>query len=338
MGTMSAVQISKPKGNFELVEKPIPEATGNLVRVKVEACGVCHSDVMVKDGLFPGIKYPRVPGHEIIGVVDAVGPEVKAFSLGQRVGVGWHGGQCFVCDSCRRGDFITCEKGKICGISYDGGYAQYMVAPQEALAHVPEGLNSVAAAPLLCAGVTTFNALRNSGAKPGDVVGVQGLGGLGHLGIQFARAMGFHVVAISTSGHKRDLALKLGAHQYVDTSVEPASRAMRKLGGASVILATAPDSKTMHPLIEALGAGGKLVVVGAGNDPIPVTPVELIMKRKSIVGWPSGHAMDSQACLEFAALTNTQVMVEEFPLEKAADAFDHMMSGKVRFRAVLKIA
>ncbi len=338
MGTMLAAQIGKAKGNFELVEKPIPEAVGNLVRVKVEACGVCHSDVMVKEGTFPGIKYPRVPGHEIIGVVDAVGPEVKTFSPGQRVGVGWHGGQCFVCDSCRRGDFITCDKGKVCGISYDGGYAQYMVAPQDALARVPDGLDSVAGAPLLCAGVTTFNALRHSGAKPGDVVGVQGLGGLGHLGIQFARAMGFHVVAISTSGSKREMAAKLGAHEYIDTSAEPPSRALRKLGGAAVILATAPDSKTMHPLVEALGAGGKLVVVGAGSDPIPVTPVELIMKRKSIMGWPSGHAMDSQECLEFAALTKTQVMVEEFPLEKAADAFEHMMSGKVRFRAVLKMA
>lgn len=337
MQKMLAMQVGKARGNFELVEKPIPEAVGNLVRVKVEACGVCHSDVIVKDGLFPGIKYPRVPGHEVIGVVDAVGPEAKNFSPGQRVGIGWHGGQCFTCDSCRRGDFITCDKAKICGISYDGGYAQYMVAPQDALARVPDALGSVAGAPLMCAGVTTFNALRHSGARPGDVVGVQGLGGLGHLGIQFAKAMGFHVAAISTSDGKRELAMKLGAHEYINTSVEPAARKLRKLGGAAAILATAPDSKTMHALIEALGAGGKLLVIGAGTDPIPVTPIDLIMKRKSIMGWPSGHAMDSQECLEFAALTKTHVMVEEFPLEKAADAFEHMMSGKVRFRAVLKM-
>lgn len=337
MQKMLAMQVGKARGNFELVEKPIPEAVGNLVRVKVEACGVCHSDVIVKDGLFPGIKYPRVPGHEVIGVVDAVGPEAKNFAPGQRVGIGWHGGQCFTCDSCRRGDFITCDKAKICGISYDGGYAQYMVAPQDALARVPDALSSVAGAPLMCAGVTTFNALRHSGARPGDVVGVQGLGGLGHLGIQFAKAMGFHVAAISTSDGKRELAMKLGAHEYINTSVEPAARTLRKLGGAAAILATAPDSKTMHALIEALGAGGKLLVIGAGTDPIPVTPIDLIMKRKSIMGWPSGHAMDSQECLEFAALTKTHVMVEEFPLEKAADAFEHMMSGKVRFRAVLKM-
>ena len=337
MQKMLAMQVGKARGNFELVEKPIPEAVGNLVRVKVEACGVCRGDLIVKEGLFPDIKYPRVPGHEVVGVVDAVGPEAKNFSPGQRVGIGWYGGQCFTCDRCRRGDFFTCDNAKIVGITQDGGFAQYLVAPQDAVARVPDALSSVAGAPLMCAGVTTFNALRHSGARPGDVVGVQGLGGLGHLGIQFAKAMGFHVAAISTSDNKRELAMKLGAHEYINTSAEPAARALRKLGGAAAILATAPDSKTMHALIEALGAGGKLILIGAGTDPIPVMPVELIMKRKSILGWPGGHAMDSQECLEFAALTQTHVMVEEFPLEKAADAFEHMMSGKVRFRAVLKM-
>ncbi len=337
MAMMAAVQISKARGNFELVEKRIPDPSPDQVRIKVEACGVCHSDLILKDGLFPGIEYPRVPGHEVIGVVDAIGSMVKGFSPGQRVGVGWHGGHCFVCNSCRRGDFMTCDKATVCGISYDGGYAQYMVAPQDALAHVPDGLDPVAGAPLMCAGVTTFNALRHSGAKPGNVVGIQGMGGLGHLGIQFARAMGYHTVAISSSESKRDLAMQLGAHDFVDTSAGPLAKSLQKLGGAAVILATAPSGKSMHPLIEALGPGGKLVVIGVGPEPIAVTPLDLIPQRKSILGWPSGDAMDSQETLEFAALTKTHVMVEVFPLEKAASAFEHMLSGKVRFRAVLKM-
>jgi 2-desacetyl-2-hydroxyethyl bacteriochlorophyllide A dehydrogenase len=335
MAMMRAVQVSRAKAAFELVEKPIPEPGAGDIRIKVEACGVCHSDMFVKEGVFPGISYPRIPGHEIIGTVDAVGSTVKTFQPGQRVGVGWHGGHCFTCDPCRRGDFIHCGKEQIAGISYDGGYADYCVVPQEAAAVVPEGLDPTNAAPLMCAGVTTYNALRNSGARSGDVVAIQGLGGLGHLGVQFARAMGFRTVAISASNAKRELAARLGAHEYVDTSTQSPAEALKKWGGAHVILATAPDSKSMQPLIAALGIGGRLVIVGAGTDPIAVSPLQLIGQTKTVSGWPSGTAMDSQDTMNFAALTGIKVMVEKFPLEKAADAYAHMMSNKVRFRAVL---
>ncbi|MGC8624629.1 MAG: alcohol dehydrogenase [Phycisphaerae bacterium] len=335
MATMRAVQVSRAKGDFELVHRPIPEPGMRDIRIKVEACGVCHSDMFIKEGLFPGITYPRIPGHEIIGTVDAVGVAVKTFKPGQRVGVGWHGGHCFVCDSCRRGDFIHCGQEQIAGISYDGGYADYCVVPQEAVALVPEGLDSTNAAPLMCAGVTTYNALRHSGARSGDVVAIQGLGGLGHLGVQFARAMGFHTVAISGSNAKRELAAKLGAHDYVDTSKQSPAEALQKWGGAHVILATAPDSKSMQPLIAGLGIGGRLVIVGVGTEPVPVLPLQLIGATKSISGWPAGTAMDSQDTMNFAALTGIKVMVENFPLEKAAEAYDHMIANKVRFRAVL---
>ncbi len=335
MATMRAVQVSRAKGAFELVQRPVPEPGMRDIRLKIEACGVCHSDMFIKEGLFPGIRYPRIPGHEIIGTIDAVGASVKTFRLGQRVGVGWHGGHCFVCDACRRGDFIHCNKEQIAGISYDGGYAEYCVVPQEAAALVPENLDPGNSAPLMCAGVTTFNALRNSGARSGDVVAIQGLGGLGHLGVQFARAMGFHTVAISGSSAKRELAAKLGAHEYVDTSKESPAQALQKWGGARVILATAPDSKSMQPLIAALGTGGRLVVVGVGTDTLPILPLQLIGATKSISGWPSGTAMDSQDTMNFAALTGIQVMVEKFPLERAAEAYDQMMANKVRFRAVL---
>ncbi|MGC9259506.1 MAG: alcohol dehydrogenase [Phycisphaerae bacterium] len=335
MATMRAVQVSRAKGDFELVHRPIPEPGVRDIRIKVKACGVCHSDMFIKEGLFPGITYPRIPGHEIIGTVDAVGVSVKTFKPGQRVGVGWHGGHCFVCDSCRRGDFIHCGQEQIAGISYDGGYADYCVVPQEAVALVPEGLDSTNAAPLMCAGVTTYNALRHSGARSGDVVAIQGLGGLGHLGVQFARAMGFHTVAISGSNAKRELAAKLGAHDYVDTSKQSPAEALQKWGGAHVILATAPDSKSMQPLIAGLGIGGRLVIVGVGTEPVPVLPLQLIGATKSISGWPAGTAMDSQDTMNFAALTGIKVMVENFPLEKAAEAYDHMIANKVRFRAVL---
>lgn len=335
MATMRAVQVAHAKGEFELVQRPIPEPGVSGIRIKVQACGVCHSDMFVKEGLFPGITYPRIPGHEMIGTVDAVGSAVKNFQPGQRVGVGWHGGHCFVCEPCRRGDFIHCGKEQIAGISYDGGYAEYCVVPQESVALVPEALDATNAAPLMCAGVTTYNALRNSGARGGDVVAIQGLGGLGHLGVQFARAMGFHTVAISASDAKRELAMKLGAHDYIDTSKESPAQALKKWGGARVILATAPNSKSMAPLIAGLGIAGHLVIVGAGTDPIPVTPLQLIGQSKSVSGWPSGTAMDSQDTLNFAALTGIKVMVEKFPLEKAAEAYEHMMANKVRFRAVL---
>ena len=335
MATMRAVQVSRAKAAFELVERAIPEPGPADIRIKVEACGVCHSDMFVKEGLFSGITYPRIPGHEIIGTVHAVGNSVTSFQIGQRVGVGWHGGHCFVCEPCRRGDFIHCGKERIAGISYDGGYADYCVVPQEAAAVVPEGLDPINAAPLMCAGVTTYNALRNSGARSGDVVAIQGVGGLGHLGVQFARAMGFRTVAISGSDSKRELAVKLGAHEYVDTSKQSPAQALRKWGGAHVILATAPDSKSMQPLIAGLGIGGRLIIVGAGTDPIPVSPLQLIGQTKSIAGWPSGTAMDSQDTMNFAALAGIRVMVEKFPLEKAVEAYEHMMANKVRFRAVL---
>ncbi len=335
MATMKCVQVTKAKGSFELVEKPVPQPGLRDVRIKVQACGVCHSDMFVKEGLFPGIQYPRIPGHEVIGTVDAMGPQVKNFTIGQRVGLGWHGGQCFVCDSCRHGDFITCANELITGISYDGGYAEYLIAPQEALAVVPEGLDATDAAPLMCAGVTTYNALRHSGAIAGDLVAVQGLGGLGHLGVQFARAMGFHTVAVSGGESKRDLAGKLGAHAYIDASAQSPAHELNAMGGAKVILATAPSAKTIQPLIEGLGVGGKLVIVGADAQPMSVSPLQLIGQRKSIMGWPSGDGMDSQETLEFAALANIRPMVERFPLARAAEAYDHMMSGKVRFRAVL---
>jgi D-arabinose 1-dehydrogenase-like Zn-dependent alcohol dehydrogenase len=335
MATMRAIQISKAKGAFELVERAIPEPGISDIRIKVESCGVCHSDMFVKEGLFPGIKYPRIPGHEIIGIIDAVGASVKNFQPGQRVGVGWHGGHCFVCDPCRRGEFIHCAKEQIAGISYDGGYAEYCVVPQEAAALVPDGLDPTNAAPLMCAGVTTYNSLRNSGARSGDVVGIQGVGGLGHLGVQFARAMGFRTVAISGSDSKRELAAKLGAHDYIDTSKQSPAAAMKKWGGAKVILATAPDGKSMSPLIAGLGIGGRLVIVGAGPDPVSVSPLQLIGERKSIAGWPSGTAMDSQDTMNFAALAGIQVMAEKFPLEKAEEAYGHMLANKVRFRAVL---
>jgi len=337
MSTMRAVQVPKAKGPFELVEKPIPDPGPDDVRIKVKVCGVCHSDAVAKEGLFPGIQYPRVPGHEVIGVIDAVGKNVKHFKPGQPAGIGWHGGHCFVCDRCRLGDFMTCANAKITGISFDGGYAEYCVAPHDAVALVPDSLDIPAAAPLLCAGITTYNALRNSGARGGDLVAIQGIGGLGHLAVQFARALGFKTVAISGSESKRELAMKLGAHYYIDASRLSVSGELQRMGGAQVILATSSDSKSMQPLIDGLGAGGKLLIVGAGSEPIEFTPRQLIRGRKTIVGWPSGTAMDSQQTLEFAALTNVRVMVEEFPLEKAAEAFDRMMSNKARFRVVLNI-
>ncbi|MGC8552951.1 MAG: alcohol dehydrogenase [Phycisphaerae bacterium] len=335
MATMRAMQVSKAKGDFELVERPVPTPGEGQVRIRVQACGVCHSDVFVKEGLFPGLSYPRVPGHEVVGTIDAVGPGVTRWKVGQRVGVGWHGGHCFVCDPCRRGDFIKCASEKITGLGFDGGYAEYMLVGQEGLAAVPEGLESAEAAPLLCAGVTTFNALRNSGARAGDTVAVQGVGGLGHLGVQFARAMGFRTVAISNSEAKRDLALKLGAHHYIDGSKQSPANELKKLGGAKTVLATAPDAKTMSTVIGGLAADGRLVVVGVSTDPIPVAPLQIIGKATGVVGWPSGTAFDSEDTLKFAALSGVTTMIEKYPLTKANEAFAHMMSNKARFRVVL---
>ncbi len=335
MPSMKAVQVSKPGGNFEFVERNIPEPARGQVRVKVEACGICHSDALVKEGLWPGLQYPRIPGHEIAGRIDAVGEGVTQWTPGQRVGVGWHGGHDFVCDPCRRGNFVLCKKQKITAITHDGGYAEYMISPAEAVAALPDDLPADEAAPLLCAGITVFNALRNSGAGPGEVVAVQGIGGLGHLGIQYARQMGFRTIAIGRGADKQPLARKLGAHQYIDSAAENPAEPLQKLGGARVILATAPDSKSMSALIDGLGPNGKMMVVGAGSDAITVTPIQLIIAQRGIQGWASGSSIDWEDTLNFSVLTGVRPMIERYPLEKAAEAYQQMMSGRARFRVVL---
>jgi D-arabinose 1-dehydrogenase-like Zn-dependent alcohol dehydrogenase len=335
MSKMKAVQVGKPGGNFELVERAIPEPARNQVRIKVEACGICHSDALVKEGHWPGLQYPRVPGHEIAGRIDAVGAGVGNWKPGQRVGVGWHGGHCFTCDPCRRGDFINCQVEKITGISHDGGYAEYVVTPAEAVAAIPDDLPAAEAGPLLCAGITVFNALRNAGARAGDLVAVQGIGGLGHLGIQYARQMGYRTFAIGRGKDKEALARKLGAAHYVDTAAGDPAEELQKFGGASVILATAPDSKAISALVNGLSPNGKLVVVGASFEPITVSPIQLISGRKSIQGWASGTAKDSEDTMQFSALSGVRPMIEKFPLEKAAEGYEQMISGRARFRAVL---
>jgi D-arabinose 1-dehydrogenase-like Zn-dependent alcohol dehydrogenase len=335
VGTMKAVQVPKAGADFQIVEREIPSPGPGQVRIKVQACGVCHSDVLTKDGLWPGIEYPRVPGHEVAGVVDELGEGVSVWKKGQRVGVGWHGGQDNTCRECRRGDFSHCRNVKVCGISYDGGYQQYMVAPVEALAALPDGLKDVDAAPLLCAGITTYNALRHSGAMPGDVVAVQGVGGLGHLGIQFANKFGYHVVAVGRGPENAALAKKLGAHIYLDSQATNAAEELQKLGGARVVLATAPSSKAMSQLIDGLAPNGKLMVIGAGPDAIEVTPIQLIAGSRTIQGWWSGTPGDSEDTLHFSELSGVRPMIETYPLEKAAEAYARMMSGNAQFRVVL---
>src|SRR5271154_2056954 len=325
---MKAVQVSKPGGNVEIVERNIPEPGRNQVRIKVEACGICHSDLLVKEGLWPGIQYPRVPGHEVAGRIDAVGGDVKNWKPGQRVGVGWHGGHDFTCNACRRGNFMNCQNEKITAITHDGGYAEYMVSPAEAVAAIPDDLPAPEAAPLLCAGITVFNALRNSGARAGDLVAVQGIGGLGHLGIQYARQMGFRTIAIGRGADKQPLASKLGAHEYIDTSTGAPAAALQKLGGANVILATAPDSKSISSMVGGLAVNGTLLVVGVGPEPLNITPLQLISPRRSIQGWPSGTAKDSEDTLLFSALSGVRPMIERYPLEKVAEGYEQMMSGK----------
>jgi D-arabinose 1-dehydrogenase-like Zn-dependent alcohol dehydrogenase len=335
MSKMRVVQIPRPKGPFELVEREIPEPGATSVRIKISACGICHSDSFTKEGTFPGIQYPRVPGHEIAGVIDAVGTGVAGWSAGERVGVGWHGGHCGYCDSCRRGDFVTCQiAAQVPGITYDGGYADYMIAPAEALALIPEELSPVEAGPLMCAGITTFNALRHSGARPGDVVAVLGIGGLGHLGVQFAAKMGFKTVAIARGADKEPLAKQLGARHYIDSEAQDPAKELMKLGGAKVVLATATSGKAIGAVLGGLGIDGKMVIVGAA-DPLEVPPLQLIGGRRSVMGWPSGRSIDSQDTLRFSALTGVRSMNEVFPLERAAEAYDRMMSGKARFRVVL---
>jgi len=335
VGRMKAVQVPKAGADFQIVEREIPSPGRGQVRIKVQACGVCHSDVLTKDGLWPGIEYPRIPGHEVAGIVDEVGEGVSAWKKGQRVGVGWHGGQDNTCRECRRGDFSNCRNVKICGISYDGGYQQYMIAPVEALAAIPEGLKDVDAAPLLCAGITTYNALRHSGAMPGDVVAVQGVGGLGHLGIQFANKFGYRVVAVGRGPENAALAKKLGAHVYLDSQATNPAEELQKLGGARVIVATAPNSKAMSQLIDGLAPNGKLMVIGAGPDAIEVTPIQLIAGGRTIQGWWSGTPADSEDTLHFSELTGVRPMIETYPLEKAAEAYARMMSGNAQFRVVL---
>jgi D-arabinose 1-dehydrogenase-like Zn-dependent alcohol dehydrogenase len=332
---IKAAQISKPGADFEIIEREVPQPTAGQVRIKVQACGVCHSDVFTKEGWWPGIQYPRVPGHEVAGVVDEIGAGVTEWKKGQRVGVGWHGGQDNTCRECRRGDFRNCRNLRIPGITYDGGYQEYMLAPVEALVPIPESLSDVEAAPLLCAGITTYNALRHSGAYPGDLVAVQGIGGLGHLGIQFANKFGYKVAAIGQGSENAALAKKLGANVYIDSKATNAAEELQKLGGAQVILATAPSSKAMSALVDGLGPNGKLVVIGATTDPIEVTPVQLITGSRTIQGWAAGTAADSEDTLNFAELSGVRAMIETYPLEKAAEAYARMMSGNAQFRVVL---
>jgi D-arabinose 1-dehydrogenase-like Zn-dependent alcohol dehydrogenase len=336
MSKMRMVQVTRANGSLEIVEREIPEPGAGQVRIKVEACGICHSDAMTKEGLWPGIQYPRVPGHEIAGIIDAVGAGVLGWSQGQRAGVGWHGGHCGYCDSCRRGDFVTCQVApQVPGIAYDGGYAEYMIAPAGALAAIPDGLSAVDAGPLMCAGVTTFNSLRHSGARPGDLVAILGIGGLGHLGVQFAAKMGFKTVAIARGMDKEPLAKKLGASSYIDSKVQDPAAELLKLGGAKVVLATVTNGDAMSATLGGLGVNGKLVILGAAAEPLQVSGIPLILGRRSIVGWPSGNSIDSQDTLSFSLLTGVRAMSEVFPLERAAEAYEHMMSGKARFRAVL---
>jgi len=335
MPRMKAVQVPEPGADFEVVERDVPSPGPGHVRIRVQACGVCHSDVVTKDGVLPGISYPRVPGHEVIGVIDEVGPGVSGWRKAERVGVGWHGGQDGTCLACRRGDFANCASTIVCGVSYDGGYQEFMVAPVEALAHVPESLDAVEAAPLMCAGITTFNALRHSGALPSDLVAVQGIGGLGHLAVQFAKRFGYQVAAIGRGPANAALARKLGADAYIDSAATDAAAELQRLGGARVILATAPSGKAMSSLVGGLGANGTLVVVGASTDPIEVSPIQLIFGRKRIQGWSAGIPTDSEDTLRLAAMTGVRPMIERYPLVKAAEGYARMMSGKAEFRVVL---
>src|SRR6266851_2952141 len=334
MATMRVAQVPRPKGAFEVVERPIPAPTAGTVRIKVQACGICHSDSLTKEGGYPGLEYPRVPGHEVAGVIDAVGPGVAGWQPGQRVGVGWNGGYCGFCDHCRRGDFFACVRGQVTGISYDGGYGEYLIAPASAVALMPTELPPVEAAPLMCAGLTTFNALRNSGARPGDVVAVLGLGGLGHLGVQYAAKMGFHTVGIARGKDKEPLARQLGASIYIDSQAQDPAAELLKLGGAKVVLATATSGEAMSAVYGGLAVNGTMLIVGAAAS-MQVSPMLLLTGCRSIKGWYSGTSIDSQDTLAFSARTGVRSMNETFPLERVAEAYDRTMSGKARFRVVL---
>jgi D-arabinose 1-dehydrogenase-like Zn-dependent alcohol dehydrogenase len=335
--TMKAAQISKPGGEWELVERVMPEPRAGHVRVKVETCGICHSDVLVKDGLWPGLEYPRVPGHEVAGRIDAVGDNVSAWRPGQRVGVGWHGGHCFGCTPCRRGDFAMCVHRKVTGVDFDGGYAEYMIAPVTALAAIPEELPAAEAGPFMCAGVTVYNALRHAGARAGEVVAVHGIGGLGHLGVQYARRMGFETVAITRGRDKEPLARQLGAHHYIDATAQDAVTELQKLGGARVILATAPNAQAISALIDGLSPGGTLLVPAAPAEPLTISVLSLISGRRSVAGWYAGTARDAQETLEFSVLSAVHPMIEPYPLGRVAEAYEQMHSGRARFRVVLTV-
>ena len=336
MATMRVAQVSRPKGPFEIVERPIPEPGPGTVRIKVQACGVCHSDSVTKEGLFPNIAYPRVPGHEAAGVIDAVGPGVPGWQRGQKVGVGWNGGYCGYCDHCRRGDFFACVRGQVTGVTFDGGYAEYMVAPASAVALMPDDLPPAEAGPLMCAGLTTFNALRNSGARPGDVVAVLGLGGLGHLGVQYAAKMGFHTVGIARGKDKETLARKLGAAVYLDSQAQDPAAELQKLGGARVILATATSGEAMSAVQGGLAPNGTLLIVGAAES-MTVSPLALLLRNLSVKGWYCGTSIDSQDTLAFSVRAGVRPMNETYPLDRVSEAYDRMMSGKARFRVVLTI-
>src|SRR5688500_17213338 len=337
MTTMRVAQISGAGRPFEIVERPIPEPSPGTVRIKVAACGVCHSDALVKEGLWPGLQYPRVPGHEVAGTIDAVGNNVTTWSKGQRVGAGWHGGHCFLCEQCRRGDFAMCVNRRVTGIDFDGGYAEYMIAPASALAAIPDEVLAEEAGPFMCAGVTVYNALRNSGARAGDIVAVHGIGGLGHLGVQYARQMGFETVAINRGNDKETLARQLGAHHYIDATATDVVAELQKLGGARVILATAPSAQAISPLVDGLSPNGLLLVPAAPPEPLTINVFSLIMRRSSVAGWYSGMARDSQDTLEFSALTGVHPMIEKYSRDRVAEAYDQMHSGRVRFRVVLTL-
>ena len=333
--TGRAMQVPAAGGAFQLVQKQFPDPGPGHVRIRVQACGVCHSDALTKEGMWPGLQFPRVPGHEVAGVLDAIGPDVPVFKVGRRVGLGWHGGHCNYCTPCRRGDFMLCENGPISGINYDGGYADYVIAPANAIALVPDELKDADAGPLLCAGVTTFNALRNSGARIGDTVAILGIGGLGHLAVQYAAKAGYRTVAVARGQDKGPLAKQLGAHIYIDSTTQDPAKELQKLGGAAVILSTVTDAATLASAVAGLGPGGKLIVVGVPDKPFEVNAGALVLGRRTIAGWPSGTGMDSEDTLNFSVLSGIKPMIETYPLEQAEEAFNRMMSGKARFRVVL---
>jgi D-arabinose 1-dehydrogenase-like Zn-dependent alcohol dehydrogenase len=329
------MQVPAAGGAFQLVEKQFPDPGPGHVRIRVQACGVCHSDSLTKEGMWPGLQFPRVPGHEVAGVLDAIGPDVPVFKVGQRVGLGWHGGHCNYCTPCRRGDFMLCENQQISGINYDGGYADYVVAPANAIALVPDELKDADAGPLLCAGVTTFNALRNSGSRTGDTVAILGIGGLGHLAVQYAAKAGYRTVAVARGQDKGPLAKQLGAHIYIDSTAQDPAKELQKIGGANIILSTVTSAKALEWVIDGLAPAGKFILVGAPDGPVVINPFPLLLGRRTFAGWPSGTGMDSEDTLNFSALTGVKPMIETYPLEKAEEAYDRMMSGKARFRAVL---